>query len=77
MNYYLINIHWTSESDSDINSSFIVEAPNTKDAIIQVLMKHSFLTLDESFKIYAKELGLALRGNRVIQVGSTVIMTRN
>ncbi len=74
MKYYLINIEWTSQTDREIISSFIVESLSVKDAISKVLLKHSFHLLDERLKVTGTEVGLAMQSQNscVLAIGNTV-----
>lgn len=75
MHYYLVNVHWTSQTEKEIVSSFIVESLGCKDAINQVLFKHSFHLKEESLKVNATEIGVLLRTHQqiVYSVGNTVL----
>lgn len=75
MQYYLVNVTWTSKSEKEVISSFIVESLSCKDAINRVLLKHSFHLLDERLQVYAVEIGVLLRTHQtaVYSVGNTVL----
>lgn len=74
MQYYLVNVNWTSKNDSEVTSSFIVESISVKDAITKVLLKHSFHLLEERLRIDTSEVGLAMQSQNscVLAVGNTV-----
>lgn len=74
MQYYIVNVTWTSKTDSEIVSTFIVESLSVKDAINRVLSKHSFHLLEERIKVSGIEIGLNMRlqQNCVLAVGNTV-----
>ena len=74
MQYYLINVNWTSQSEKEIISSFIVESLSVKDAISKVLLKHSFHLLDERLTVAGTEVGLAMQSQNscVLAIGNTV-----
>jgi len=72
MNYYLVNVYWTSESDSSIVSGFIVESPNIKEAITQVLLKYGFPSSNGRLQVRAVELEIAMEGRSIYELESAV-----